>query len=382
MEGDKTMSINRRGFLGTSGAVALGLGLLPDGLGALSGSVVRPGAPGSPSGTLRILILGGTGFIGPHQVRYALSRGHTVTLFNRGRTNTHLFPNVEKLIGDRDGNLEALRGREWDVVLDNSGFEPRIVRDSAQLLKDAVRQYLFVSTQSVYASRAIIDQDETGAVGMEGVPESRWTGYGPLKALCEREVQQAFPGRATVVRPPVIVGPGDGSDRFTYWVDRIHRGGEVLAPGSPDDPTQFVDVRDLTHWMVRCLEDGVTGVYNATGPLGRLSMAGMLYGIRAVMAGEVSFTWVDAAFLAEHGVRPFSHMPLWQPPVGRTAGFMRMNAARAQEKGLTYRPLAVTAADTLEWWLAEPVERRSDMRAGLPAQREAEVLRAWHSKEA
>lgn len=376
------MSIDRRGFLGTSGTVALGVGLLPDGLSPLSGSAPRRSAPDSPERALRILILGGTGFIGPHQVRNALSRGHTVTLFNRGRTNTYLFPEVEKLIGDRDGNLEALRGREWDVVLDNSGFEPRIVRDSAQLLKDAVQHYLFVSTQSVYASRAIIDQDETGAVGMVGVPESQWTGYGPLKALCEREVHQAFPGRATVVRPPVIVGPGDGSDRFTYWVDRIHRGGEVLAPGSPDDPTQFVDVRDLTQWMIRCVEDGVTGVYNATGPIGVLSLAGMLYGIRAAMTSEVSFTWVDADFLAQQGVRPFSHMPLWQPPVGRTAGFMRMSAARAQARGLTYRPLAVTAADTLEWWLTEPVERRSDMRAGLPAEREAEVLRAWHARKA
>ena len=336
-------------------------------------------APDRQQRALRRLILGGTGFIGPHQVRYALSRGHAVTLFNRGRTNTHLFPEVEKLVGDRDGNLERLEGRQWDVVLDNSGFEPRIVRDSARLLVDAVGQYLFVSTQSVYASRAIIDQDETGAVGREGVREDQWDGYGPLKALCEREVQRAFPGRSTIVRPPVIVGPGDGSDRFTYWVDRIERGGEVLAPGSPDDPTQFVDVRDITHWMVRCLENGVTGVYNGTGPLAPLSMAGMLYGIRAVTTSAVSFTWVDATFLREHDVRPFSNMPLWYPPVGRTAGFFRMNADRARAQGLTYRPLAETAADTLEWWRSEPLERRSEMRAGLSAAREAEILGAWHA---
>ena len=371
--------MDRRDFLGMSSAAALGLGGLPLALKASPASSDSGHASEQPQRALRILILGGTGFIGPHQVRYALGRGHTVTLFNRGRTNTHLFPEVEKLVGDRDGKLEALNGRQWDVVLDNSGFEPRIVRDSARLLADTVGHYLFVSTQSVYASRAIIDQDETGAVGREGVPADQWDGYGPLKALCEREVQQAFPGRSTIVRPPVIVGPGDGSDRFTYWVDRIDRGGEVLAPGSPDDPTQFVDVRDVTHWMVRCLENGVAGVYNATGPLAPLGMAEMLYGIRAVTTSAVSFTWVDATFLSERGVRPFSHMPLWYPPVGRTAGFFRMNADRARAQGLTYRPLARTAADTLEWWQSESPDRRNSVRAGLCAAREAEVLAAWHA---
>ncbi len=370
--------MNRRDFLGASTTAVLGVGTLPHGLVAPWSFLDSEFLPSYQQRALRILILGGTGFIGPHQVRYALSRGHVVTLFNRGRTNTHLFPEVEKLVGDRNGDLEALKGRQWDVVLDNSGFEPHIVRDSARLLSGAVRQYLFVSTQSVYASRAIIDQDETGAVGREGVPEDQWDGYGPLKALCEREVQSAFPGRSTIVRPPVIVGPGDASDRFTYWVDRIDRGGEVLAPGSPDDPTQFIDVRDLTHWMIRCLENTVTGVYNATGPLAPLGMGGMLYGIRAVTTSEVSFTWVDATFLREHEVRPFSDMPLWQPPVGRTAGFFRMNASRAQAQGLTYRPLADTAADTLEWWRSESSDRRREMLAGLPAARESEVLASWH----
>ena len=371
------MPMNRRAFLGSSAAAVLGLGIHGRELGATPSRSPYSTDTRDPSQTLRILVLGGTGFIGPHQVRYALDRGHTVTLFNRGRTNSHLFPGVEKLVGDRDGGLDPLRGRQWDVVLDNSGYEPRIVRDSARLLADAVGQYLFVSTQSVYADRSIIDQDETGAVGMADRPEEEWEGYGPLKALCEREVQEVFSDRATIVRPPVIVGPGDGSDRFTYWVDRIHRGGEVLAPGSPDDPTQFVDVRDLTHWMVRCLEDGVTGVYNATGPGSPLNMAGMLYGIRAVTTSAVRFTWVDSAFLAEHQVRPFSDMPLWMPPTGRTAGFFRMNASLAQSKGLTYRPLAETAGDTLAWWLSEPAGRRREMRAGLSPDREADVLAAW-----
>ena len=379
------MHMDRRRFLGRSAAWTLGLGALP-----ASGSWARlaheeagvPAADGTEGSrrALRILVLGGTGFIGPHQVRYALARGHTLTLFNRGRTNTHLFPEVERLVGDRDGDLEALRGRQWDVVLDNSGYEPRIVRDSARLLSDSVGQYLFVSTQSVYADRSIIGQDETGAVGLAGVPEEEWTGYGPLKALCEREVLEAFPGRCTIVRPPVIVGPGDGTDRFTYWVARIDRGGEVLAPGRPDDPTQFIDVRDVTHFMVRCLEDGMTGVYNTTGPAAPLSISEMLYGIRSVTTSAVRFTWVDSQFLAEHGVRGFSDLPLWFPPVGRTAGFFRMNSEKAQAKGLTYRPLAVTAGDTLRWWNSQPAERRREMRAGLGAEREAEVLEAWHAR--
>lgn len=373
--------MDRRAFFVTSTAAALGVrAFLPPDLRASPTGTVRPDAVDHPAPALRVLILGGTGFIGPHQVRYAMSRGHTVTLFNRGRTNPHLFPQVEKLVGDRDGNLEALKGREWDVVLDNSGFDPRIVRDSAQLLANAAGHYLFVSTQSVYADRSIVGQDETGAVGQPHLPVEEWEGYGSLKALCERVVQEAFPGRCVIVRPPVIVGPGDGSDRFTYWVDRIDRGGEVLAPGDPDDPTQFIDVRDLTHWMVRCLEDGLTGVYNATGPAAPLSIAEMLYGIRAVTTAPVRFTWVDAAFLAEHGVRAFSDMPLWYPPVGRTAGFFRMNADRARANGLTYRPLAVTAADTLEWWRSQSAERRSNLRTGLSATREAEVLGAWHAR--
>jgi 2'-hydroxyisoflavone reductase len=327
-----------------------------------------------------VLVLGGTGFIGPHQVRYALSRGHTVTLFNRGRTNTHLFPEVEKLVGDRNGDLDALRGREWDVVLDNSGFSRAVVRDSAQLLSGSVGQYLFVSVLWVYADRSILGQDETGAVGMPGVSEDQWEGLGPLRAPSEREVQQAFPGRHTIVRPPVIVGPGDPSHRFSYRVTRVDRGGEVLAPGTPDDPTQFIDVRGVTQWMVRCLEEGVTGVYNATAPNPPLTMAQMLYGMRAVTDSAVRFTWLDARFLAEYGVRGFTELPLWFPATGPTAGFFRMNGDRAQASGLTIRPLAETASDVLLWWKAQPAERRARLGAAISAERETELLAAWHAR--
>jgi 2'-hydroxyisoflavone reductase len=336
--------------------------------------------PRRESRALRILVLGGTGFIGPHQVHHARERGHTLTLFNRGQSNPGMFPGIEQLRGDRNGDLRSLEGRTWDVVIDNSGFEPQQVRDSATLLKDAVNRYLFVSTQSVYADRSIVNQDETGAVGTAGVPESEWRGYGPLKALCEKELMAAMPGRAIVVRPAVIVGPGDESDRFTYWVDRIDRGGEVLAPGEPTDPTQCIDVRDLAEWMIRMLESGAPGTYNATGPESPLSIAELLYGIRAVTTSRVSFTWANAAFLAEQGVRPFSNMPLWQLPTGRTAGFMRMSAARAQAQGLTYRSLAVTAKETLDWWKTLPAERRADLNAGMTPDREAEVLRAWKAQ--
>jgi 2'-hydroxyisoflavone reductase len=291
-----------------------------------------------------------------------------------------MFPDIETLRGDRNGDLRSLEGRSWDCVIDNSGFEPEQVTLSATLLRNAVQQYIFVSTQSVYADRSIVDQDESGAIGRSGVPEQEWSGYGPLKARCEIALKEILPDRATIVRPAVIVGPGDASDRFTYWVQRVDRGGEVLAPGQPEDPTQFIDVRDLAEWMIRLAENRTFGTFNATGPGSPLTVAELLYGIRAVTTSAVSFTWTDAAFLAEQSVRPFSDLPLWMVPAGATAGFMRMSARRAQAAGLTYRPLATTAADTLAWWKTEPAERRDgELRAGLPARREAEVLAAWRS---
>jgi 2'-hydroxyisoflavone reductase len=379
--------MDRRRFLARSAAAAgvLGFGSATGAAtlrGDLTGAIPSVDGPtDGPSRALSILILGGTGFIGPHEVHAARERGHTLTLFNRGQTNPGLFPDIETLRGDRNGDLASLKGRRWDVVIDNSGFEPAQVALSAGLLKDAVGQYLFVSTQSVYADRSIIDQDETGAVGQSDAPEQEWSGYGPLKALCEKELSAAMPGRFTVVRPAVIVGPGDASDRFTYWVQRIDRGGDVLAPGLPDDPTQFIDVRDLTEWMIRLVENGTMGTFNATGPEGHLPVAGLVYGIRAVTTTPVTFTWTSHEFLAAQEVRPFSNLPLWHLPVGRTAGFMRMSARRAQAAGLTYRPLAITAADTLAWWKSEPAERRTGrLRAGLTPEREAEVLAAWKAQ--
>jgi len=372
------MSTTRRDFIHTTivAGGALSLGML--GCSSRRSGEVRPA-----KNPLRILILGGTGFIGPHQVRYALQRGHTITLFNRGRTNPHLFPEVEKLRGDRNDDLTALEGREWDVVIDNPTMIPRWVRQSAGLLEDAAGQYLFISTLSVYSDNSIIDQDETGPLATINDPtveEVTGATYGPLKVLCEQEAENAFPGRATIIRPGLIVGPGDPSDRFTYWPVRVDRGGEVLAPGEPSDPVQFIDARDLGEFVISTVENSHYGIYNATGPEEPLPMGDMLVGIREGLEADATFTWVDADFLDEHGVRPWSHMPVWFPLREGMEGFSRFDCSRALAKGLTFRPLAVTARDTLEWHKTRPEEQQSRMRTGLSAEREAEVLEAWYSR--
>lgn len=372
------MSTTRREFLQLS-AVASGAMWL----GSFNRALAQRPALRSAEVPLRILILGGTGFIGPHQVRYALARGHTVTLFNRGRTNPHLFPEVEKLRGDRDGALEALKGREWDAVIDNSASIPRWVRDSAQLLEDAVGQYLYISTLSVYQGFPEPGMDETAplrTIDDPTIEEVTGRTYGALKALCEQEAQRTFPGRATIVRPGLIVGPGDRTDRWTYWPARIDRGSEVLAPGDPTDLVRYIDARDLGEWCIHMLEQREPGVYNAVGPKSHLSIAEMLYGVRAITGVAISFTWVNADFLAEHDVRPWSHVPAWLPPREGNEGYGSISRARAIEKGLTFRPLAVTAMDTLDWWKSLPEERRLQPRAGLSAEREAEVLAAWHDR--
>jgi 2'-hydroxyisoflavone reductase len=330
---------------------------------------------------LRILILGGTGFIGPHQVRYALARGHKVTLFNRGKTHPGLFPDVEQILGDRNGKLEGLKGHTWDAVVDNPATLPRWVRDAAQALKGQVGQYVFISTVSVYADTSKPGMDENSAVATTPDPTvEKVTGetYGPLKALAEKEAEKAFPGHATVIRPGLIVGPGDPTDRFSYWPIRIDRGGEVLAPGEPTDPVQFIDARDLAEWTIRMVEQGAAGTYNALGPKAPLSVAEMLYGIRAVTTADVRFTWVDAAFLEMQKVSPWSDLPVWVPGTGDSAGFARMSNRRAVEKGLTFRPLADTATAVLEEYRKMPDERQKELRAGLSPEREAAVLAAWH----
>jgi 2'-hydroxyisoflavone reductase len=390
------MSTNRRDFLKLTAAAggALGVGLIP-GTGRASdgptgrgrSTADRPGPTDRPPSPLRILILGGTSFIGPHQVSYALERGHTITLFNRGRTNTHLFPEVEKLKGDRSGDLQALEGRTWDVVIDNSASNPDWVRMSARLLTDSVDRYFYVSSRSAYSDTSRIPMTADApiftheAAGVDqGTPTAELP-YGLRKAMSEREAMEAFPGRAAIFRPGLIIGPRDESDRFTYWPVRIHRGGEVLAPGDGSDPCQIIDARDFSEWMIRMAEDGHTGVFNVVGPATPRPMAELLYGIRAVTTAETTFTWVDTDFLLENEVRPYADLPVWLPPRDGYEGFARFDMSPEVALGLTFRPLAVTAGDTLEYHFSRSPERQADLRAGLSAEREAEILTAWHARQ-
>lgn len=332
---------------------------------------------------LRILILGGTGFIGPHQVEYALGRGHTVTLFNRGQTNPRLFPNVEKLIGDRNATdgYKALAGRKWDVVIDNPTQIPRWVREAGAALKDSVARYVFVSTLSAFKNRAAVGMTEDGPLNDPAPPDATppTSTYGQLKVRCEMDARAIFGDRALIVRPGLIVGPGDLSDRFSYWPVRIEQGGEVLAPGTPDDPVAFIDARDLTEWMIRLCEQQASGTYNAVGPRHGLTVAQMLYGIKAVTTSSATFTWVDADFLLARKLRPYTELPVWMPPRGDSAGWARMNVSKALAAGLTFRPLADTARDTLTYYHAESPERQATLKAGLPPEKEREALAAWHA---
>lgn len=341
----------------------------------------------------RILILGGTGFTGPFQVRYAVARGHKVTVFNRGKTHPGEVPaGVEQLIGDRNGQLDALKGKKWDVVIDNPTMLPAWVRDAAAVLKGNVERYVFISTISAFADNSKPGMDESGALlkyeGADPMKETKETVvasgfklYGPLKALCEQEAEKAFPGRTLVIRPGLIVGPGDETDRFTYWPVRVDRGGEVLAPGEPTDPVQIIDGRDLAEWTIRMVENNETGVYNATGPASPLAIGRMLDGIKTALAAKANFTWVTADFLEAQKVAPWSDVPVWIPPRGEMAGFASLNVKKAVAKGLTFRPLADTARDTLHWFKSQPVERQAKLHAGLSSQREAEVLAAWHAPQ-
>ena len=328
-------------------------------------------------GGLEILVLGGTGFIGPHLVGYAIQRGHKITLFNRGRTNTHLFPEVEKLVGDRNDNLSALEGRHWDVVIDNSGYTPEQVTLSVALLKDACEQYLFTSTRSVYHDFTAKVMDEDAPVGPQDIPESEWEGYGPNKVLAERVVQDGFGARTLIVRPPIIVGPGDRSDRFTYWVDRIDDGGDILVQGAPTDPVQFVDVRDLSEFYVHLLEHSTTGIYNAEGPGSALTTAGLVHGIKAITATPSKFHWVDWDYLQEQGEVPGENLTFWQPPRGRYLHYGLMDNRRAIAKGMKFRPLAETAKETLDWHRNRKRDLQEKLRTGLSRDREAELLRMW-----
>jgi 2'-hydroxyisoflavone reductase len=331
---------------------------------------------------MKLLILGGTVFLGRYLVESALERGHDVTLFNRGQHNPDLYPGVEKLRGDRNGDLAALHGRSWDAAIDTCGYVPRVVRASAELLADAVKHYTFISSISVYPQFKQPGIDERAAVGTledPTVEEVTDATYGPLKALCEEAAEQAMPGRVLNVRPGLIVGPHDPTDRFTYWLHRVALGGEVLAPGQPGRHIQVIDVRDLAGWIVRMVEAGQSGVYNATGPDYALTIGRLLDVSRDLSGSDARVSWVAEDFLAEQGVGPWIELPLWIPESDPdAAGFSDVDCRKAIAAGLTFRDLTATIGDTLDWDAARPTDR--EWRAGLKREREAELLRAWHSR--
>ncbi|WP_338871610.1 SDR family oxidoreductase [Myxococcus stipitatus] len=364
-------------------------------MGCVSTSAAGGGEPGAQgqeaanskaSKPLSILILGGTKFLGPALVEFAQARGHTVTLFNRGKTNPGLFPNVEKLQGDRDPNkaegLKALEGRKWDAVVDTSGYVPRIVKASAELLAPNVGHYAFISSISVYKDLTTPGITESYPLAKvedpttEDVPKY----YGALKALCEQAAEAAMPGRVLNVRPGLIIGPDDPTDRFTYWPVRLSRGGEVLAPGDGQDPVQFIDARDLAAWTILGVERRLAGAYNATGPLRPLLMRDFLEASQKVLGTDARLVWADTAFLAKHKVEHWGDMPAWAPRVGEDGGLGRINVDKALAAGLTFRPIADTVRDTLAWFKTEPPERQAKLKAGLSPEREKEVLAAWHQE--
>lgn len=323
---------------------------------------------------MKILLLGGPRFLGYALIEAARSRDHEVTLFNRGKTETSLFPSIERIMGDRNGDLGALKGRRWDAVIDTCGYVPRIVRDSTTLLREAVDHYTFVSSISVYADPVGPPWDETIPVSViddPGTEEITGATYGALKALCEQAAEAAMPGRVLNIRPGLIVGPRDPSDRFTYWPVRAARGGRILAPGHPDDPTQIMDVRDLAVWMIRMTEAKATGVINATSPA--VPMRTVLDACLAAAGTAGIFEWIPDDFLLANEVGPWMEIPLWL--TGQDKLSMKVSVAKAEQLGLTFRPFVETARDTLMWANSLPADR--ELRAGLPPARENELLRAW-----
>jgi nucleoside-diphosphate-sugar epimerase len=397
---------NRRNFLKASAvaAGALGLEALPGLVPVVSAEPLGSKRPVErASASLNILILGGTGFTGPEQVEYAIARGHKVTLLNRNKTRPDFFKGrVDQLIGDLNDDVSALNGHDFDVVIDNPTTAPAWVRNAAKYLKGHTKHYIFISTISAYASDKNAWADESDPThslpdGLDPYTVDRtvWgngRNYGPLKAYSEKEVEKQYSGINTVIRPGLIVGPLDRSDRFTYWPYRIDKGGDVLAPGDGNDPVQIIDSRDLAEWTIRCAETRTFGVFNATGPVAPLTMAQMLYGIKAVTTAGAQFTWVPADFLSEQKVRAWvsgpngQSMPVWVPDRPENVAFSRRSIKKALAAGLTFRPLAVTAKETLDWNKTRPAAELDALSqgklAGIASQREAEVIAAWKAKQA
>ena len=329
---------------------------------------------------MRILIIGGTVFLGRHLVESALARSHEVTIFHRGKSNPGLFPQVETILGDREKDIEKLgeAGQIWDAVIDTSGYFPRIVRLSAQVLEPNVSRYVFISSISVYqdfSKVGINESDPVAEIQDETIETITGETYGALKALCEEAVRDIYGmERSLIIRPGLIVGPHDPTDRFTYWPVRVARGGDVLVPDQPQAPVQIIDARDLAEWTIRMIEQHGSGTYNATGPDYELTLGSLLEVSKQVSSSDARFRWADVDFLNQNKIAPWSDMPVWVPDDEESAGFSRVDVSRAVQAGLTFRPLEETVRDTLEWAQSRPADRKWE--AGLTPERETEVLAA------
>jgi len=383
---------NRRQFLIESGAIAAAFAASRL---AFAQSAAAPAAPkqdgakaGRAARPLKLLVLGGTGLIGPYFVKDAVARGHQVTTFNRGKSDPKAFDGlpVEWLYGDRaTGDLKALEGREWDAVIDLWPSQPKYVRQALEIVADHCDHYLFVSTISVYEPMSAAKCDETWPVSKlpENADPERTqltnATYGALKALCEQKAEEMMPGQVTVVRPGLIVGPEDDSDRFTYWPVRVAEGGEVLAPGTPEDPVQVIDVRDLAAFLLHCVEQSKVGVMNATGPVsGGIGIGKMLEACKEAAGSDAKFVYVDDAFLEEQRISAWGDLPTWISPRSEGGGLGQVSIERAVAAGLTFRPLVDTARDTLKWW--RDVQKGRALRGGLARDKEKTALAAWHAK--
>jgi 2'-hydroxyisoflavone reductase len=342
-----------------------------------AGSLMAQNAPKT------LLILGGTGFIGPHLTQEARQLGWQVTHFNRGKRAPGGSEGVETLIGDRKGQLDALRDRKWDAMVDDTGYIPKFVKMSAQLLAPNVGYCLFISSISAYASLAKPNDEHspTATLANPDIEEVTETTYGPMKALCEQYTSQAFKGRACIVRPGYIVGPLDASDRFTYWPVRASKGGEMLAPGSSRDPIQIIDVRDLATWMMKLVELRVTGQFNAVSPPRAISMGDLISAsVRESVQSGTRVTWLPESFLSKQWKQQDLDLPPWSPMSGETAGASLTSVTLARKTGLRSRPLQETVHDTLQWFHSLPPERQAVLHAGIDAQKESDTLRAWHAQ--
>ncbi|PKN95516.1 MAG: epimerase [Chloroflexi bacterium HGW-Chloroflexi-6] len=325
---------------------------------------------------MNILIIGGTRFLGRHLVDSALARGHQLTLFNRGKSNRTLFPTLETIIGNRKHDLGQLTSRSFDAVIDTCGYFPRNVRLAAQTLKDVVKSYVFISSISAYADVSqigITEDSPLASMPDETVEEINGETYGPLKVLCEKAVQAEFTDRALIIRPGLIVGPYDPTDRFTYWPVRVARGGDVLAPEAPNVPVQIIDGRDLAEFTIKLIEQKAAGTYNVTGPDYELTFGAMLETCKQVSDSDAVFHWASVEFLEQNKVAAWSDMPVWVPNTPENAGFSKVDISKAIAAGLTFRPLANTVRDSIEWAKTRSAEYA--WQAGLTAERESELVK-------